>query len=224
LTAWCFVALALARGHRSPYAFLFPALILSVLANANNIALEVFLNMPSWFVLPTQLQPALEAIGLLFTNWAILLLFLSLIAVIWNREDAINAATEGKAGRRNHIFTAIFAALAVIIFVLGTAGPAVFVDAVRQYIVALNEIDSSINTDPTLEEEVLEVWFDQRHKVWSALDYSFSSFVVLTALAIAIPTILLWRASRAAGIRDKVPILESRHYLLSILTHQTRTR
>jgi len=204
LAVWCFVALILSRGHRSPYAFLFPALILSFLANANNVALEVILNLSSFFLLPTQLQPALEAIGLLFTNWAILLLFLSLVAVIWNREDAIHAATEGRAGRRNHIFTAIFAILAVIIFVLGTAGPAIYVDALRQYLDALNEIDVTFDTDSAPEEDALDAWFDNRLKVSNAVNYSFSSFVVLTAIAITVPTILLWKASHAAAIRDKI--------------------
>jgi hypothetical protein len=125
LTGWCFVTLILARGHRAPYALLLPALILSTLANANNIALEVFLNMPYWYNLPTQLQPALEAIGLFFTNWAILLLFLSIIAVLRNRETALHTTTEGKAGGYKLIFTVVYAVLALTLFVLGTAGTSI---------------------------------------------------------------------------------------------------
>jgi hypothetical protein len=145
----------------------------------------------------------------MFTNWAILLLFLSIVAVLWNRESAIHAATEGKTGRHNHTFTAIYAVLAVLLFVLGTAAPAVYVDAVRKYITASNEIDFEIDLNPTLAEEELEIWWDQRRKVWNALDYSFSSFVDLSGVVAIVSTILLWRTSRAAGIRDKVPILRT---------------
>lgn len=204
LTGWCFVTLILARGHRAPYALLFPALILSVLANGANIGLEIFLNMPSWYNLPTQLQPALEAIGLFFTNLAILLLFLSIIAVLWDRETAIHAATEGKACRRNHGFTVVYAVLAFILFVLGIAGPAVYIYAIRKYFIALNAIDFNFDTNASLEQYQLELWLNQRQKVWNDLFYTFDAFVVLTGVVVAVSTILLWRAGRAAGIRDKV--------------------
>jgi len=204
LAGWCFVTLILARGHRAPYAFLFPALILSVLGNAGNIALEVFLNMPSWYTLPIQLQPALEAIGLFPTNWATLLLFLSIIAVLWNRETALYTATEGKAGHHNHGFTAAYAILALVIFVLGTASPAVYVDALRQYLVALNEIDFDFDADASLEQEELYSWFYQRLDVSNDLGYALSSVVVLAGVVAIFSIIRLWRAGRAAGIRDKI--------------------
>jgi len=200
------VALILARGHRSPYAFLYPALILSVLGNAGNIALEVFLNMPSWYTLPTQLQPALDAVALFLTNWAILLLFLSIIAVIWNRETALHTATEGKAGQRNHGFTAAYAVLALLLFVLGTASPAVYVDALRKYLVVLEEIDlnSDIDTAEQLAQDELISLLNQRFQVVDDLNYAFSSIVVLTGVVAVVSMILLWRAGRAAGIRDKI--------------------
>lgn len=208
LTVWCFVALILSRGHRGPYAFLFPALILSFLANANNIALEVLLNMPAWFEAPGRTIPALEAIGLFFTNWAILLLFLSMIAILWNRETAIHTAIEGKTGRHNHAFTAIYAVLALILFVLGTASIAVYVDAVRKYDDALKQIQSQFSAkNIPLQEQLLVEWLDQRRKVWSRLRYAFHTFVVVSGIVVAVSTILLWRSGRRAGIRDKVLIL-----------------
>jgi len=58
-----------------------------------------------------------------FTNWAIILLFfLSIIAVLWNRETVLHTATEGKAGGHNPIFTVIYVILALTLLVLGTAG------------------------------------------------------------------------------------------------------
>src|ERR1700729_2697278 len=74
LTVWSLVALILSRGHRAPYAFLLPALILTTFGNGANIALETYLNWPSGFYVPTQLIPALDAIQWFFANWAILLL------------------------------------------------------------------------------------------------------------------------------------------------------
>ena len=207
LTVWCFVALVLARGHRSPYAFLFPALIFSVLGNADNIALEIIFNMPSWYTFPTQLQPALEAIALFFTNWAILLLFLSLVALLWNREAALHIATDGKAGRRNHAFTAIYAILAVLLFALGTAAPAIYVDALRKYLIDLNEVDFEFDENPSLDQYALENWFYQQSKISNDVNYTFDTFVVLAGIVVVVSTGLLWRAHRAAGIKDKVPIL-----------------
>ncbi|KIM71419.1 hypothetical protein PILCRDRAFT_830340 [Piloderma croceum F 1598] len=204
LTVWCFVALILARGHRSPYAFLFPALIFSVLGNADNIALEIILNMPSWYTFPTQLQPALEAIALFFTNWAILLLFLSLVALLWNRETALYAATEGKAGRRYHAFTAIYAILAVLLFALGTAAPAIYIDALRKYLIALNEVNFEFDENPSLDQYALENWFYQQSKVSNDVNYTFNTFVVLAGIVVVASTGLLWSAHRAAGIRDKL--------------------
>jgi hypothetical protein len=119
LTGWCFVSLISARDHRTPYVFLFPALILSTLANASNIALEVMANI--FWTAPVQLEPALEGIALFFTEWAILLLFLSIIAVLRNRESALHKATGGKAGGHNPIFTGVYAILALSLFILGTA-------------------------------------------------------------------------------------------------------
>jgi hypothetical protein len=123
LTGWCFVTLIIARGHRAPCAFLLPALILYTLANANNAGLEVLSNMPySVYNLSPQLRLGLESIGTFFRNWAIFLLFLSIIAVLWNRETVLHTATEGKAGGHNPIFAVIYAILALTLLVLGTAG------------------------------------------------------------------------------------------------------
>jgi hypothetical protein len=96
--------------------------------------------------------------------------------VLWNRETAVHTATGGIAGRRNNVVTVVHAVLAVLLFALGTAGPAVFLTG---------------NFGPTP----------------SALGtYSFGSFVILTEITILVWTVLLWRASRAAGVTDKVLI------------------
>ena len=190
LIGWCFVALISARGHRSPYAFLFPTIIFAFIANADNIAYIVVDNLPPYYDLPVYLFPALDAVYDLFYNWSTLLLFLALVAVLWNRESAIRVATEGKAGRRIPALIAVHAVLVVIMLVLGTAGPAVFVDALAKY---------ETSYSASAEED-----FQQQLKVYYKLNYAFNTFVVLTGVDIALSTFLLWSACRAAHITDKV--------------------
>jgi len=134
----------------------------------------------------------------LFNHWAILLLFLSIISVLRNREAAVYNATGGKeAGRRNYGFTVAYAILAIIIFVLGTAGPAVYVDTMRKFTTARNGIDLRLNPDGLVE--IAE--FSSLH---GDIEYVFSSVVVLTGVVVVVSTIMLWRACRAAGVRDKI--------------------
>jgi hypothetical protein len=175
LTAWCFVALIQAKGHRSPYAFLFSALILSFIGNAINIAVQV--RSITWKLL--------SAVQWLVLNWAYLCLYLSIAAVLWNRETAIHAVTAGKAGRRTYAVTAVYAVLVVIIFVLGTAGPAI----------SLHTISIHPNFRPGRYSPNMSAFLGT---------YSSGSAVVLTGVIVVVSTILLWRASRAEGIVDKV--------------------
>jgi hypothetical protein len=175
----------LARGHRSPYAFLFPAIILFLFANADIIALTVVMHLPSYYVLPALVFTALDTINVFFGSWATLFLFLALVAVLWNRESAIRVATEGKAGRRNPALIAVHAVLAVLILVLGTAGPAVYVNIITP------ESDSAT----ALQKQV---------QVYEKLNYAYNTFVVLTGFDIAISTILLRSTCRTAHISDKV--------------------
>ena len=206
LTVWCLVALIISRGHRAPYAFLLPTLILTTFGNGANIALETYLNWPSEFYVPTQLIPALDAIQWFFANWAILLLFLSLIAVLRNRETALRVATDDEAGRHNRQFIAAYAILASILFVLGLAGPIVYVVAIQKYNNAINQLDAAATDYPVVSigPDQLQIWLSQQRKKWRGIEYAFNSIVVLTGVVITVSTILLWRAGRAAGIRDKV--------------------
>jgi len=186
------MALLLARGHRFPYALLFPTVILMFINNADNIALIVCDNLSSDYDLPDLLFPALDAINLLSNSWATLLLYLAILAVLWNRESAIRVATEGKAGRRNPALIAVHAVLAVFIFVLGTAGPAVFVDALVKY-----ETTSDVRSVAVID-------YRKQRKVFEKLSYVYSTFVVLTGVDVALSTVLLWSASRTARVTDKI--------------------
>jgi len=56
----------------------------------------------------------------------------------------------------------------------------------------------------SLQETELQIWLDQRRKVWHALDYSFNSFVIVTGVVVLVSTIQLWNAARASHIRDKI--------------------
>lgn len=197
LARWCYQILILAREHRGPYLFLFPALLLSGLGNAVGIALE-------HNNLPAQLELSLATVWWLFTNWPILLLLLSIIAVILNRQAAIYAATEGMAGRHLRGFTVGYGILAVVLFVLGTAGPILQFATIRQYQTVLNQINFEFNPNASLEKAELDVWRDHRSQLWSDVDDTFDAFVVLSGFVVVISTALLWRAGCAAGIKDKV--------------------
>ena len=84
---------------------------------------------------------------------------------------------------------------------------AVYIDAIRRYLIAINEISLFSSTNASRARAELETWFDQRRKVWNNLNYAFSSFIIFTGPVVTVSTILLWRAGRVAGIRDKVVII-----------------
>jgi hypothetical protein len=184
LAVWCFVTLIRARGHRSPYALLFPATILSVVSNALVIALEIIYFF--WDT-STQLTNALFYSRWFLTNWSNLFLYLSLITVLWNRETVIHSTIEGRSGQHNRIFTVIYTILAMLIFVFGTVGPAVTYVAVQRYATSTsNKFDHLFN---------ISIYFGV---------YVFGSSVIVTGIVVAISTFLLWKANRVAGITDKV--------------------
>lgn len=164
--AWCLATLILARGHRSPYAFLFSAILLSTFSNAVYIHDQVVATGLS----SLSDNYIVYEIASLASNWAIFSLYLSIIAVLWNRETAIHAATGRHVGQRNHTLAArvIYVILAVILFAFGTACP----------------------------------WNE-----YSFFIYAFGSSVIVTGVVIIVLITCQWRASRAAGITDKVIIL-----------------
>lgn len=182
----------LARNHRLPYAFLLPAIIFLLLCNTGGIASVVITRqLPYLDPLRHRAFVALDGIYYLSYNLATLFLFLTLIAVLWNRENAIYAATEGKAGRRNPAVTTVHVVLAVLVFVLGTAAPAVYIDADIKF----NASDLTRGAQNDYYKQV---------EVYEKLNYAYSAFVILTGVDIAVSTVLLWSFSRAMRVTDKV--------------------
>ena len=173
---------------------------MSILANAPRIMFGV-LSHTSQYNLPAQLHLALDASNWLFTNWTILLMFLSVVAVLSNREVAIYAKTGGKVGRRNHGFLVVYTTLATILFMVGTAGPAFYFLSVRKYQRTLNEINFEFSAT-ALPEKGATLWCEQSH-VWGLGDI-FDAFVVLAGVVVVVSTVLLWQKVGAAGIKDKV--------------------
>ena len=203
LTGWCFSAVRLARGHRAPYTFLFAAFILQDLGNAISIVLQIISNELTQHNGPNPHELVIGGLWWLFANWGILLVFLSVIAVLRNRETAIRIATKGKPGPNNR-FTVAYATLALIIFVLGTTSPVLLNDTIRKYQIGLDGINQQPSANASLPKAELDLWHAQRIDVWSDFDWAFRSFVGLTGVVVVISTIPLWRACRAAGITDKV--------------------
>jgi hypothetical protein len=177
---------------------------MSILANAPRIAFGVFLHMPQ-YNLPAQLHLALDASEWLFTNWTIFLMFLSVVAVLLNREGAIFAKTGGQVGRRNHGIPGVYTTLAIILFILGTAGPAIYFVTIRKSQITLNEINFEFNATALPEKgTTLEKLWREQSRVWESLGNMFDAVVVLAGVVVVVSTVLLWRKVCTAGIKDKV--------------------
>ena len=100
-----------------------------------------------------------------------------------------------------------YAVLSIIVFVLRTAGPAVYIDTMGKYTITLNGINFEHNANASVERAELQAWFNKQCDLNAKIDYMFSSFIVLTGVMVVMLTIQLWRAHRAVGIRDKVFIV-----------------
>ncbi|KAJ7177996.1 hypothetical protein C8R46DRAFT_1212720 [Mycena filopes] len=197
LLIWTFIALFTSRGHRAPYALLVPTLIFFAWSNAAYIALVILENIPSlrFFsdTLPVLLLPALGFVLNLFNDWAIILQFLVVIAVLWNRENALRLASDGKSGGHHPALIAVHATLAGLMFILGTASEALNMDINVKY----------YTTDYFLDNPDA---LDHRITVRNQLNYAYMSFAVLTAVDVAVTTVLLWRAwkKNTARSSDKI--------------------
>lgn len=196
LNIWTFIALLTSRGHRSPCAFLLPTLTFFAWSNGASIALIVLNNIPSLEFsdsLPVLLISALNLVSNIFNDWAVVLQYLAVIAVIWNRERALRTATEGKFGGHHPALTVVHAALATLTFIFGTATEALNMD------INVRILTTDFDNDEVQHQLV----------VAQQLFYVYSSFAVLTAVDVAASTVLLWQAWRKAGIPDKVLNLPS---------------
>ncbi|KAJ7852298.1 hypothetical protein B0H13DRAFT_40034 [Mycena leptocephala] len=197
MSIWNFVALLTSRGHRASYAFLLPTISFFSLSNAAYIAEIILENIPALDAdsreseLPILLLPTLGFVGDLFYDWAVVLQFLVLIAVLWNRETQLRAATDGKFGGHHPALIALHATLATLTFIFGTATEAYNMDTN----VKLTQTDFLIEFEDLLQ---------QRDNVRLQLYYAFNAFAVLTAVDVAVTTLLLWRSWRKAGMSDKI--------------------
>ncbi|KAJ6613583.1 hypothetical protein B0H10DRAFT_215982 [Mycena sp. CBHHK59/15] len=194
-TIWSFIALLISRGHRSPYALLFPTLILFAWSNGTYIALIVLENIPSLQIfadtLPVLLLPVLSFLSRIFNNWALVLQYLAVLAVVWNRERALRTATEGTAGVRHPVRSVVHAVLATLMLVFGTAAEGLNLDTNVQYYTG-----GELRLD---RKAILH-----RILVYQQLTYVFATFAVLSGVDVAVSASLLWRAWRRAEMRDKI--------------------
>ncbi|KAJ6588389.1 hypothetical protein B0H19DRAFT_205148 [Mycena capillaripes] len=196
---WNFVALLTSRGHRSPYAFLLPTILFFSWSNAAYIAGIILENIPSLnavdsfdSALPPLLIPSLFFVSNLFNNWAMVLQFFVLIAVLWNRESFLRTITEGKSGGHHPALTALHATLATLTFIFGTATEALYMDLnVR----VQNGDFFGIDGRADLQHRI-----DVRNQTL----YVFTTFAILMAVDVAVTTVLLWRAWKKTGNSDKI--------------------
>lgn len=113
--------------------------------------------------------------------------------MLWNRESAIAIATEKEFGRHIIAFAIVYAILATLLFVFGTAGLAV-------YAVAWHELLDPNFSDLNRITYLFHVSEDLEF-------YLFNSLLVLTGVVVVVSTVVHRRATRTAGITDKVLIL-----------------
>ncbi|KAJ7822360.1 hypothetical protein B0H13DRAFT_2127130 [Mycena leptocephala] len=211
MSIWNFVALLISRSHRAPYACLLPTISFFSLSNAAFIAEIILGIIPAlgassiFSELPT-LPATLSFVGNLFNNWAVVLQFLVLIAVLWNRETQLRVATDGKFGSHHPALIPLHATLATLTFIFGTATEAYNMDTNVKF----TQIDSF-----DLDTEGL---FEHRDNVRLQLYYAYNAFAVLTAVDVAVTTSLLWCSWRKAGMSDKVPDFLSHFLMLCVLT------
>jgi hypothetical protein len=204
MSIWNFVALLTSRGHRAPYAFLLSTISFFSLSNATFIAEIILKNIPALDSSePPMLLPTLSFVTNLFNDWAIVLQFLVLIAVLWNRETQLRAATDGKFGGHHPALIALHATLTTLTFIFGTATEAYNMDS--------ESIWDNIELLP-------EAFLEKRENVRLQLYYAYNAFAVLTAVDVAVTTSLLWRSWRKAGMSDKVPDFHSHFLTLHVLT------
>jgi hypothetical protein len=190
LSIWACVALIMSRGHRAPYAVLFPSLLFAGWSNAVYMGVIIVENTSSMNSdLPNssakQLLPILGSVSSLFTDWALRLLFLATILLILNRETALKTATQGTSGGHKPVLLAAHITLAVLTWIFGTAVEAYMLETNLQFGIF----------GPPLQHRIRVTW---------ALAYAYGSCVVLMSVDVVVSTVLLWRAWRGAGISDKV--------------------
>ncbi|KAF7343448.1 hypothetical protein MVEN_01777600 [Mycena venus] len=198
LSIWTLVALFTSRGHRGPYAFQFPAILFFAWSNAAYIGWLIIENIPvlnanSFFSdVPVLLLPSLGFVSNLLFDWGVVLQFLVLIAVLWNRETVLRIATDGKFGGHHPVLIALHVTLATLTFIFGTASEAYGMDTAVKF----NDTD---RFESRLYREYLH-----RIQVRQQLNYVFNAFAILMVIDVAVTTSLLWRAWRKAGISDKI--------------------
>jgi hypothetical protein len=145
-----------------------------------------------------QLEPsetsiiALNAVQAFFTNWAVVLLYISLILFLCDREGAIRNASGGRAGGRNIVLLTIHTTLVLLIFIFGIAAPGVDIHARVQFF----EGDYT-----TLSQ------YDQQKKVFDQVNYVFNAFVCVTNIAFFVSVLLLHKSAGRAGLKDPVSLI-----------------
>ncbi|KAF7292928.1 hypothetical protein MIND_01191900 [Mycena indigotica] len=173
-----------------------PAIIFFGWSNAlymTIIVLQNSLNLSFRSSLPDLLLPTLRFLSNLAGDWALVLLFLAIHAVVFNRETALHKATEGKSGGHHPALIALHVTFASLLFILGTAAEGYTFDTnVKFY--------NTTQFRGTRGRQALR----SRISTGNSLFYAFQSFVILSFIDILATSIVLWRGWRRAGISDRV--------------------
>ena len=193
------------HGHRTPYFMLTLAILFALIATGDNMACIYFFNIyisAKDSLLTPHLDEVLQTITMLATPISVYFLLSSVNTVLRNRYHALCVATDNRRRERNTLWHKL---LALTMLALGLASAGVYLEALVDNYAAMtafagqnphNELINAIN-DRFLAREELHV----------GLEMAFSTFVVLSAVDVALSLFQLRRAERLVGVADKVGLL-----------------
>jgi hypothetical protein len=177
------VSLAICRGHRLPYAVLPIAVLLQGTASISLVFESDVVNE----TLPNDL---LFPVVIILTDMTSAcfrpLFFLGVVLFLIDRQNNLKVAKNGVTENWALVFVTIHILLFFITLALGTAAP------VLGFL--LNDASSYLSDGA----------FKKQYDQFLRVTYTFDAFTYLTGIDIVVATVLLYKAQRKAGVKDKV--------------------
>jgi hypothetical protein len=139
------------------------------------------------------LLESLSFVTNLFFDWAMVLQFLVVLVILWNRDTVLRNTTEGKHGAPHTALIAVHTTLTILTFIFGTAREAYGMETAM----------TDFNPTPSTIEGILR---DYQHRILVSdrLSYVFTTFVILMVADVAVTVALVSLAWRKAGLSDQV--------------------
>jgi hypothetical protein len=180
----CCIATLVMRGHRLPYLVLLPTILFTT------ISLLAILSYTAVFASAggtINLRTDLIGVFLFFRNWSLTLIFVAIIAFLWEREATICARSNGK---RNVPLLMVHLALIALLFIFGTAHAA---------------SNSSLRHDAARGlSRANTLAYIRRIKTTNGLAYTFFAILILSAVDVIVTAFTVSKAAKNGPKSDKV--------------------